>query len=155
VELVSALLGAPGEGSRDAATLELLDYGHSLYRERSLVADGERIASLALGDGRGRLSLVAAEPVTAVARADQETEVRYQPPPAPDGAVARGEGFGTATVLLDGRETGDVAVVAARAVAAPPDDGLPTWAWLVFAGAGTVALALGTAAVVVARRPPR
>lgn len=155
VELVSALLGAPGEAPRDAATLELLDYGHSLYRERALLAEGERIASLALGDGRGRLALVADDAVTAVARADQETEVSYQPPPPPDGAVTRGERFGAATVLLDGREAGEVAVVAARAVAAPPDDGLPTWAWVVFAGAGAVALALATAAIVVARRPPR
>jgi D-alanyl-D-alanine carboxypeptidase (penicillin-binding protein 5/6) len=155
VDLVSALLGAPGEESRDAATLELLDYGHSLYRERALVADGERIASLALGDGRGRLALVAAEPLAAVARADQEVEVSYEPPPPPDGAVARGEGFGTATVLLEGREAGEVAVVAARAVAAPPDDGLPGWAWAVFVGAGAIALALAMAAIVVARRPPR
>jgi D-alanyl-D-alanine carboxypeptidase (penicillin-binding protein 5/6) len=155
VELVSALLGAPGEESRDDATLELLDYGHALYRERALVTDGERIASLSLGDGRGRLPLVAAEPLTAVARADQEAEVRYEPPPPPDGAVARGEGFGTATVVLEGREAGTVAVVAARSVEAPPDDGLPTWAWIVFAGAGMVALAFATAAVVVARRPPR
>jgi D-alanyl-D-alanine carboxypeptidase len=155
VELVSALLGAPGEEPRDEATLELLDYGHALYRARALVTEGERIASLALGDGRGRLPLVAAGPVMAVARADQETEVRYEPPAPPGGAVTRGQGFGTATVLLDGREAGEVAVVAARDVAAPPDEGLPTWAWIVFAGAGAVAFALVTAAVVVARRPSR
>ena len=40
VELASAVLGAPGEAERDAATLELLDYGFSLYRERTLVARG-------------------------------------------------------------------------------------------------------------------
>lgn len=155
VELVSALLGAPGEDSRDMATLELLDYGHSLYRERALVADGERIASLALTEGRGRLPLVASEAVMAIARGDQEVEVRYEPPAPPDGAVERGQRFGAATVLLDGREAAEVSVVAARAVAAPPDDGLPAWAWIVFAAAGAVALALATAAIVVARRPPR
>ncbi len=155
VELVSAVLGAPGEAERDAATLELLDYGFSLYRERTLVASGERIASLTLSEGRGRLPLVADEGFELVARADQPVDIEYDPPPSPDGAVARGQAFGTATVALDGREVGEVAVVAARAVAAPAETGLPTWAWVAFAGAGLVALALATTAIVVARRPPQ
>ena len=155
VELASAVLGAPGEAERDAATLELLDYGFSLYRERTLVARGERIGTVTLSEGRGPLPLVAAEPVTAIARADQRVEVDYERPAPPPGAVARGQEFGVAAVTLDGEEVGEVAVVAGRAVAAPPETGLPTWAWGVFAGAGVIALGLATAAVVVARRPPR
>jgi hypothetical protein len=69
--------------------------------------------------------------------------------------VARGEAFGSATVTLDGRDVGEVEVVAARTVAAPAETGLPSWAVLAFAGAGVVALGFATAAVVVARRPPR
>jgi serine-type D-Ala-D-Ala carboxypeptidase (penicillin-binding protein 5/6) len=155
IQLVSAVLGAPGEAERDAATLELLNYGFSLYRQRTLVAGGERLASVALGDDRGRLPLVADAPVTAIARKDQRVEVDYQPPPPPPGAVARGQRFGVATVTLDGKEVGDVAVVAARTIAAPPETGLPTWAWGVFGVAGVIALGLATAAVVVARRGPR
>jgi D-alanyl-D-alanine carboxypeptidase (penicillin-binding protein 5/6) len=157
VDLVSAVLGAPGEEARDAATLELLDYGHSLYRERTLVTVGERVARLRLGEGRGSLTLVTDASLDAVARADQRVALRFEPPPAPAGAVARGERIGTATVTLDGREAGQVPVVAARAVAAPEgeDEGLPAWAWLVFAGAGAVALTLAAAAIVVASRPPQ
>jgi D-alanyl-D-alanine carboxypeptidase (penicillin-binding protein 5/6) len=155
IELVSAVLGAPGEAERDAATLELLDYGFSLYEERTLVARGERLGTVTLDDERGRLPLVADEAVTAVARKDQRVVVEYQPPPPPSGAVTRGERFGVATVTLDGETVGEVAAVAGRSIAAPKDTGLPTWAWGVFAGAGVIALGLATAAVVVARRPPR
>ena len=157
VELVSALLGAPSEAARNDATLELLEFGTSLYRRRALVERDERIASIPLDDGRGRLRLVAAGTVTAVARADQPVEVEFDLPEAPEGAVARGESFGSAAVLLDGEPAGDVEVVAAHAVEAPPDDdsGLPGWAVVVLAGAGVIAAGLATAAIVVARRPPR
>jgi D-alanyl-D-alanine carboxypeptidase (penicillin-binding protein 5/6) len=155
IGLVSAVLGAPGEAERDAATLELLDYGFSLYRNRTLVARGERVAAVNLGEDRGRLALVADSGVDAVARADQEVEVDYATPEPPDGAVARGESFGTAIVSLDGAEVGEVPVVAARTVAAPEETGLPDWAWIVFAVAGAIALALAGTAIVVARRPPR
>ena len=132
------MLGAPGEAERDAATLELLDYGLSLYRERTLVASGERIASArSLGTSAGGSPWSRASRSTFVARADQPVEVEFDPPPAPDGAVARGEPFGSAVVALDGREVGEVAVVAAHAVAAPAETGLPTWAWIVFAGGGS------------------
>jgi D-alanyl-D-alanine carboxypeptidase (penicillin-binding protein 5/6) len=155
VELVSAVLGAPGEAERDAATLELLDYGFSLYENRTLVARGERIDAVALSEDRGPLPLVAAAPVTAIARADQRVDVEYRRPAPPAGAVSRGQEFGVATVTLDGEEVGEVTVIAGRTVAAPPETGLPSWAWVVFAGAGVIALGLATASVVVARRPPR
>jgi D-alanyl-D-alanine carboxypeptidase (penicillin-binding protein 5/6) len=155
VELVSAILGAPGEAERDAGTLELLDYGYSLYRRRTLVAQNERIATLTLDEDRGTLPLVAAGPVSAVARADQEVEVSYEEPAPPEGGVARGEAFGTAVVTLEGEEVGEVGVVAGRDVAAPEDTGLPSWAWVALGGAGLVSVGLAGAAVLVARRPPR
>ena len=40
VGLVSVVLGSPDEGSRDSATLDLMDYGFSLYDERPLVKQG-------------------------------------------------------------------------------------------------------------------
>ena len=87
VELVSAVLGAPGEAERDEATLELLDYGNSLYRERTLVAEGERIATVTLSEGRGRLPLVADSALATVARKDQQVEVEFDA-----AGAARGRG---------------------------------------------------------------
>jgi D-alanyl-D-alanine carboxypeptidase (penicillin-binding protein 5/6) len=157
VELVSAVLGAPGEAERDSATLELLEYGFSLYRERTLVAAGDPVARVQLGEGRGALALETGASLMAVARADQEVELDFDPPPPPEDAVARGERFGAANVTLDGREVGLVPVVASRAVAAAASDaeGLPAWALLVFAGAGIVSACLAGAAIVVGRRGPR
>ena len=45
VELVSAVLGAPSESERDSATLALLDYGFSLYHQRTPVKKGEQLAT--------------------------------------------------------------------------------------------------------------
>ena len=90
VELVSAVLGAPGEAERDEATLGLLDYGNSLYEMRTLVADGDRIASVTLSEGRGRLPLVADGALALVAREDRRAEVEFEPPAPPEGAVPWG-----------------------------------------------------------------
>ena len=49
VELVSAVLGAPSESERDAATLALLDYGFSLYHRRTPVGT-QAEASVAVRD---------------------------------------------------------------------------------------------------------
>jgi serine-type D-Ala-D-Ala carboxypeptidase (penicillin-binding protein 5/6) len=155
IEFVAALLGAPSEDARDAEMLELLDYGASLYERRALVRRGERIATVPLDDDRGRLVLVADEDLSTVARADQEADIEFEAPDAPDGAVARGQSFGVATVTLEGAEIGEVDVVAARAVAAPPDAALPGWAVIVLGGAGVVAAGLAGTAIVIARRPPR
>ena len=54
-----------------------------------------------------------------------------------------------------GEEVGEVTVIAGQDRRRPPETGLPSWAWVVFAGAGVIALGLATASVVVARRPPR
>ena len=58
VGLISVVLGSPDEASRDSATLELMDYGFSLYDSRTLVKRGERLGFAPLADG-GRLPLVA------------------------------------------------------------------------------------------------
>ena len=58
VELVSAVLGAPSESERDSATPGLLDYGFSLYHQRTPVQADEQLASVAIHDrdvdGRAR-----------------------------------------------------------------------------------------------------
>ena len=58
IGLVSVVLGSPDEASRDSATLDLLDYGFSLYGERPLVKQGERLGFARLAEG-GRLPLAA------------------------------------------------------------------------------------------------
>ena len=147
VELISAVLGSTDAASRDAATLELLNHGFSLYAKRTLVERGERIGSVPLADGSGRLALESGDEVSAIARKDQEVEIDIPEPAPVAGPLPRGTPVATATVSLGGRKVGEVDAVTAVAVEAPPeaDDGgsLPGWAWLVFGAAGVVAIVLG------------
>jgi serine-type D-Ala-D-Ala carboxypeptidase (penicillin-binding protein 5/6) len=118
VELISAVLGAPSEAARDSASLELLEYGTSLYRTLRPVSDGERLAAPAIRfqDGE-RLALVAQGGVELAARSDQSLEVELDFPDEVEGPIRRGERLGSATVSLDGEQAGEVPLVAARAVA--------------------------------------
>jgi len=157
-EFVSAVLGAPTESDRDEATLALLRYGAALYRPRVLVKEGEVVASLALGGGRGRLLLIASESFEAVALPGQGVRMEFDPPDPPDGAIAKGVKLGTAIVTVAGEEVGKVVVVAARSAPARPEqggDGLPGWAWGAFGVAGLLAVGLATRAVAISRGRPR
>lgn len=159
VELVSALTGAPSEDARDAATLELLDYGFSLYERRQVVERGERLATVPLAGG-GTLRLVAARAVAAVARRDQEVEIVFDASREVEAPVARREPLGQAVVELDGRRVGRVQALASRAVEPPRAEpvaglGLPVWGIAVLAGAAALALLLLARTVAGARRSPR
>ncbi len=154
VGLTSVVLGSPDEASRDAATLALLEYGFSLYERRLLVERGEALGFVRLAEG-GRLPLRAGAGIEEVSRADQKVEVSL-PEVAPlDAPVDEGETIGTAEVLLDGRKVGAVDALAARTVTAEAEErsaGLPSWAWIVFAGAGLVAAVLAALAISAHRR---
>ena len=146
VQLVSAVLGSPDAASRDSATLELFDYGFSLYTERTLVERGQRVGSAPLADGSGRLRLEAAAEISEIARDDQRVSLRLDAVPPVKGPLARGAPVAEAAVLLDGREVAEVKALAGRAVVPPPaateDPALPLWAWVVFGAAGVIALVL-------------
>ncbi len=156
IGLVSVVLGSPDEASRDSATLDLMDYGFSLYDERALVKQGERLGFAQLAEG-GRLPLVAGASVKEVARADQEVDVALGETPPVAAPVAEGDQIGVAVVRLDGQRVGEVDAVAARSVAGLPEPearsaGLPTWAWIVFGVAVLISLVLGLLAAGVHRR---
>jgi D-alanyl-D-alanine carboxypeptidase (penicillin-binding protein 5/6) len=151
VGLVSVVLGSPDEGSRDAATLSLMDYGFSLYDERAVVKRGERVGVAQL-EGGGRLPLVARTNLKEVSRADQEVTVNLPGIESVERPITEGDVLGVGVVRLDGERVGEVEAVASRDVAGIPeseeaDSGLPSWAWIAFAGAAAVALLLGALAI--------
>jgi D-alanyl-D-alanine carboxypeptidase (penicillin-binding protein 5/6) len=156
VGLTSVVLGSPDEGSRDSATLALLDYGFSLYEKRALVQRGERIGFAPLADG-GRLPLESASSLRDVSRANQKVEVTLAETAPVEPPVVQGEPVGAAVVRLDGKKVGTVETVAARDVAGIPEPeaestGLPSWAWIVFGVATLIAAVLGALAIGVHRR---
>jgi len=119
VPLLSVVLGAPSESGRDAASAELLDYGYSLYEQRSPF---ERRAELATAEVRYEdepLALVATRELEVSARDDQALDAEIDAPAGVEGPIARGARLGTATVTLDGDPVGKVPLVAARAIAEP------------------------------------
>jgi D-alanyl-D-alanine carboxypeptidase (penicillin-binding protein 5/6) len=159
VDLISVVLGASDEASRDAATLELLDYGFSLYENRAIVKRGERVG-FAYVEGGGRVPLEAAAAIKEVSRADQRVEVRFEETPSVARPLARGEPVGVAVVKLDGTRVGTVDAVTARNLPGLPEaavggQGLPSWAWIVFACAGILALFLLGMAIRAHRRDER
>ncbi len=118
VELVSAVLGAPSEGARDAATMALLDYGFSLYDERTPVREGEPEARVVIVHRDVAVPLAPDEDVSVTVRDGQEVDVRVRAPAEVDGPVERGERLGSAVVTVDGDAVGRAALVATRSAEA-------------------------------------
>ncbi|HLM31183.1 MAG TPA: D-alanyl-D-alanine carboxypeptidase family protein [Solirubrobacterales bacterium] len=158
VELVSAVLGAPSESERDAATVDLLDYGFSLYHRRSPVRKGEALASAELRWQDQQLPLEATREVRLTVRRGDEVSTRVDAPSEVEGPIDRGEPLGEATVLVDSERVARVRLAAARS--APPatvleryDAAVPgprALAWLI--AVGVIALVLVVAVALVRGR---
>jgi serine-type D-Ala-D-Ala carboxypeptidase (penicillin-binding protein 5/6) len=116
--LISAVLGAPSESARDAETLELLDYGFSLYHPVEEVSQGEELASPKLDYRDDRLPLIAERPVPVTVREGQQVSTRVSGPDEISGAVRRGQALGRVVVTVDGERAAVSRLVAAHAVGA-------------------------------------
>jgi serine-type D-Ala-D-Ala carboxypeptidase (penicillin-binding protein 5/6) len=113
--LVSVVLGAPSESARDEATLDLLDYGFSLYHREAAVRRGERVAAPDLKYQGTTLPLVARRGVAVGVRRSERVDTAVRAPGEVEGPIERGQRLGNVTVSVDGREIGTVPAVAARA----------------------------------------
>jgi D-alanyl-D-alanine carboxypeptidase (penicillin-binding protein 5/6) len=117
VTLISVVLGAPSEMARDAATLELLEYGFSLYRRETVVEKGASVRSVPVADQDEELRLEAARRVREVVRKGQDVETQVASAPAEvEGPIERGQQVGSLGVTIDGEEVATVPLVAARSV---------------------------------------
>ena len=119
VPLLSVVLGTPSEAARNAETEELLDFGYSLYEERSPFERGEELDAATVRYEDEPLALVAKRELAVEARADEDLRAEVEAPDEVEGPIERGERIGRATVLLDDRPIGTVPLIAARAVAEP------------------------------------
>jgi serine-type D-Ala-D-Ala carboxypeptidase (penicillin-binding protein 5/6) len=116
--LISAVLGAPSEAARDAETLELLNYGFSLYRPSTPVERGAELADPKLDYRNERLPLVAARTLRVSAREGEPVETRVAAPDEVSGAVEEGEELGKVVVTVNGKPTASSPLVAAESVEA-------------------------------------
>jgi serine-type D-Ala-D-Ala carboxypeptidase (penicillin-binding protein 5/6) len=116
--LVSAVLGAPGESVRDAETLELLQYGFSLYHPVQPVRRGEELADPQVDWRDDHLSLVAQRSLPVNVRQWQRVATQVRAPDEVSGPVEEGERLGRVTVSVDGRVAAASPLIAGDAVGA-------------------------------------
>jgi D-alanyl-D-alanine carboxypeptidase (penicillin-binding protein 5/6) len=116
--LISAVLGAGSESARDAESLELLQYGLSLYRTRSAVERGEELAEAELEYRGEELPLVAGRSVSVTTRRGQRVRIEVDAPDQVAGSVERGEVLGRVLVTVDGRPDASSPLIAAEAASA-------------------------------------
>jgi D-alanyl-D-alanine carboxypeptidase (penicillin-binding protein 5/6) len=116
--LISAVLGAPSEAARDAETLELLNYGFSLYRSTTPVEAGAKYADPKLDYRDERLSLLADRTLRVSAREGERVAVSVAAPDEVSGAIEEGERLGTVVVTVGGNRAASSPLVAAESVEA-------------------------------------
>ena len=118
-ELIAAVMGAPSEVARDAETVELMDYGFSLYEKRVPVRSGRPVAQVPVRFEDEDLPVRSPIPVRIGVREGEALTVTLDLPDEVEGPIARGDRIGAATVRLDGQMIRTVPLFAARDVAEP------------------------------------
>jgi D-alanyl-D-alanine carboxypeptidase (penicillin-binding protein 5/6) len=116
VALISAVLGTWTETARDLESLELLEYGFSLYRKRIPLRAGEILAEPSIRYSGGELALRAPRKVAVGLRRGQRLRIAVRAPEEVEGPLRRGARLGRATVIVDGRRVASVPLLASRAV---------------------------------------
>jgi D-alanyl-D-alanine carboxypeptidase (penicillin-binding protein 5/6) len=116
VELISDAIGAPSDEARFADNLALLEYGFRQYGRRLPIQAGQTLAEPAIRYSGGSLPLRATEDVVVGVRRGQRLETKVRAPAEVEGPIRRGAVLGRATVFVDGREAGTVALRAGRAI---------------------------------------
>jgi D-alanyl-D-alanine carboxypeptidase (penicillin-binding protein 5/6) len=114
--LISVVIGAPTETERDLASLRLLEYGFSLYRQRTPIVKGGRLAAASIRYSGGELPLRAARTVAVGVRPDQRMSIAVRAPSEVEGPIRRGASLGRVSVYVDGRRAATVPLRAGRAV---------------------------------------
>jgi len=118
-ELIGAVMGTPSEVARDAESVELMEYGFSLYEKRVPVPEGRPAARVPVRFGDLDLALFSPRAVRVGVREGERLVVARDLPGEVEGPVLRGERIGSATVTLDGRTVGTVPLLAGRDIKAP------------------------------------
>jgi D-alanyl-D-alanine carboxypeptidase (penicillin-binding protein 5/6) len=116
VPLISAVIGAPTETERDAATARLLEYGFSLYERRRPVRAGQTFAKPSIRYSGDELPLRAGRTLAVGVRRGQGIQLLVRAPDEVEGPIRRGQRLGRVIVRVDGLRAGSVALRAERSV---------------------------------------
>lgn len=118
-ELIAAVMGTASEAARDAETVELMDYGFSLFDKRVPVRPGRPLAGVPVRFEDQDLPVASPLPVRIGVREGEALAVTFDLPDEVEGPIARGERIGSATVRIDGEVVRTVPLLASRSVAEP------------------------------------
>jgi len=154
ITVLSAVLGEPGEGARDADSLTLLRYGLSRYHRVAGVKRGATYATARLAHRDDSVNLVATRTVRRTVRRGEHMTTRLiGAPHEVEGPLPAGARLGTIELRWRGRTVDRVALVTGHAVAGSTvverAGGLIGRTLIVLAAA---AVALGSLQVVLLRR---
>jgi D-alanyl-D-alanine carboxypeptidase (penicillin-binding protein 5/6) len=117
ITVVSAVLGEPNEGARDADSLALLRYGLSRYHRVAGTRRGATYATARLAHRDARVNLVATRTVRRTVRRGERFTARViGAPHEVEGPLPAGARMGTIELRWRGRTVDRVALVTARAV---------------------------------------
>ncbi len=118
VELISAAVGAPTDEDRFSDNFRLLNYGFSLYRRRTALRSGQRLAEVKIGNAGGDLALISPRTVKVTVRHGQRLSLRIDAPSAVQAPIHRGAPIGHVTVFVGDWRAATVPLRAAGSI--PP-----------------------------------
>jgi D-alanyl-D-alanine carboxypeptidase (penicillin-binding protein 5/6) len=119
VTVYATLLGGPTRSVRNADLQSLLIWGLGQFRTVPLIQAGRTYASAELPYGKAPLALVAAKPLTAVARLGRPLTEKVVAASAVELPVEQGDVLGRVQVWENGRLRGSSDLVASRTVNNP------------------------------------
>jgi D-alanyl-D-alanine carboxypeptidase (penicillin-binding protein 5/6) len=113
--LLSAVTGTDSESSRDANTLELLDYGFANFHEVTPVDAGDVVARPTVKDRPGvRVPVIAATPFTRVLPKNAVVKTRVEVPAQLDAPLKRRAVVGKIVVTANGTTVATIPVLVSR-----------------------------------------
>jgi serine-type D-Ala-D-Ala carboxypeptidase (penicillin-binding protein 5/6) len=118
IKLISAVVGAWTDEERFDGNLALLEWGFSQYRHELPVRAGQELADPEIRYSGGELPLRAAQSLAVGVRRGEQLQVRVDAPHQVEGPLRKGKRLGRASVYVEGRKVGSVALRAGRAVPA-------------------------------------
>jgi D-alanyl-D-alanine carboxypeptidase (penicillin-binding protein 5/6) len=120
--IVSAVLGEPSEGARDADTLALLRWGIDQYKRVTVLRPGHTVTRVGVAHyGDLKIRLTTRRSATFTLRRGERLTTRVHAPKELDGPIAAGRRVGSVAVLYLGHRVKTLGLVTTRAV---PEAGL-------------------------------
>lgn len=116
ISLISAVVGAWTDEERFDGNLALLEWGFSQYRRELPIRAGQELADPEIRYSGGELPLRAQHNLPVGVRRGQHVQVRVEAPDEVEGPLSKGQKLGEASVYVEGRKIGTVALRSGRAI---------------------------------------